>query len=135
MRPPRIPDSVMPTNIRPSAPRRGKLGCSGTSTATNRRVPARREKTRNCCPMSVREWTVAGGLLETPQGVLLVRNQRRGGVGDWGTPRGGIHDEDEGLLGGGPRGGEGGNRARVPPGGGPPLQKNAVPPPTGGGVA
>ena len=36
--------------------------------------------------MTVREWTVAGGLLETPAGVLLVRNQRRGGFEDWSTP-------------------------------------------------
>jgi len=44
--------------------------------------------------MSLREWTVAGGLLETPQGVLLVRNVRRGGFEDWSTP-GGVIDADD----------------------------------------
>ena len=29
------------------------------------------------------EWTVAGGLIEGPQGVLLVRNRRRNGRFDW----------------------------------------------------
>jgi ADP-ribose pyrophosphatase YjhB (NUDIX family) len=50
--------------------------------------------------MDVREWTVAGGLLETPDGVLLVRNQRRGGFEDWSTPGGVIDDEDADLLAG-----------------------------------
>lgn len=50
--------------------------------------------------MTVREWTVAGGLLETPMGVLLVRNQRRGGFEDWSTPGGVIDDEDADLLAG-----------------------------------
>ncbi len=46
----------------------------------------------------VREWTVAGGLLETTEGVLLVRNVRRGGFEDWSTPGGVIDDEDADLL-------------------------------------
>jgi 8-oxo-dGTP diphosphatase len=46
----------------------------------------------------VREWTVAGGLLETPEGVLLVRNLRRGGLEDWSTPGGVIDDGDADLL-------------------------------------
>jgi len=50
--------------------------------------------------MSVREWTVAGGLIETPAGVLLVRNQRRGGFEDWSTPGGVIDDEDDTLISG-----------------------------------
>ena len=50
--------------------------------------------------MAVREWTVAGGLLETPEGVLLVRNQRRGGIEDWSTPGGVIDDDDADLLAG-----------------------------------
>jgi ADP-ribose pyrophosphatase YjhB (NUDIX family) len=50
--------------------------------------------------MTVREWTVAGGLLERPMGVLLVRNQRRGGFEDWSTPGGVIDDEDADLLAG-----------------------------------
>ena len=40
------------------------------------------------------DWTVAGGLVETPEGVLLVRNQRRGGYEDWSTPGGVIDAED-----------------------------------------
>jgi 8-oxo-dGTP diphosphatase len=48
----------------------------------------------------VREWTVAGGLLETPDGVLLVRNVRRGGIEDWSTPGGVIDDGDASLVAG-----------------------------------
>ena len=44
--------------------------------------------------MSLHEWTVAGGLIETDSGVLLVRNQRRGGFEDWSTPGGVIDAED-----------------------------------------
>ena len=47
-----------------------------------------------------REWTVAGGLVETPAGVLLGRNQRRGGFEDWSTPGGGIDAADASLLAG-----------------------------------
>src|SRR5204862_465929 len=50
--------------------------------------------------MSLREWTVAGGLIETDSGVLLVRNQRRGGFEDWSTPGGVIDAEDSDLLAG-----------------------------------
>jgi ADP-ribose pyrophosphatase YjhB (NUDIX family) len=46
----------------------------------------------------VREWRVAGGLLETDEGVLLVRNQRRGGLEDWSTPGGVIDAEDASVL-------------------------------------
>jgi 8-oxo-dGTP pyrophosphatase MutT (NUDIX family) len=48
----------------------------------------------------MREWTVAGGLVETSAGVLLVRNQRRGGGEDWSTPGGVIDADDESLLAG-----------------------------------
>ncbi|MGQ0824051.1 MAG: NUDIX hydrolase [Actinomycetota bacterium] len=48
----------------------------------------------------VREWTVASGLVETPAGVLLVRNVRRGGFEDWSTPGGVIDAEDSSLLAG-----------------------------------
>ena len=48
----------------------------------------------------MREWTVASGLLETPDGVLLVRNVRRGGFEDWSTPGGVIDDEDDDVLAG-----------------------------------
>jgi 8-oxo-dGTP diphosphatase len=48
----------------------------------------------------VREWLVAGALVEAPDGVLLVRNLRRGGWTDWSTPGGVIDDADETLLSG-----------------------------------
>jgi 8-oxo-dGTP pyrophosphatase MutT (NUDIX family) len=48
----------------------------------------------------VHEWTVAGGLLETPEGVLLVRNLRRGGSEDWSTPGGVIDADDTDLIAG-----------------------------------
>src|SRR5262245_25881925 len=50
--------------------------------------------------MTVREWTVAGGVVETAAGVLLVRNLRRGGFEDWSTPGGVIDDEDVTVLAG-----------------------------------
>jgi len=48
----------------------------------------------------LREWRVAGGLVETRAGVLLVRNQRRGGIEDWSTPGGVIDDDDASVLAG-----------------------------------
>ena len=38
---------------------------------------------------AVREWLVAGAVIETEDGVLLVRNLRRNGLSDW-TPPGGV---------------------------------------------
>src|SRR5919109_5694349 len=49
---------------------------------------------------TVREWTVGGALVETPDGVLLVRNVRRGGFEDWSTPGGVIDADDESLVAG-----------------------------------
>src|SRR5262245_16295289 len=46
-------------------------------------------------PVSVREWFVAGGIVETDAGVLLVRNVRRNGSSDW-TPPGGVIEVHEG---------------------------------------
>ena len=48
--------------------------------------------------MALHEWTVAGGLIETDAGVLLVRNVRRGGIEDWSTPGGVIDAHDVDLL-------------------------------------
>ena len=48
--------------------------------------------------MALHEWTVAGGLIETEAGVLLVRNVRRGGFEDWSTPGGVIDAQDVDLL-------------------------------------
>ncbi len=45
----------------------------------------------------MRDWLVAGGLLQGPDGVLLVQNERRNGSLDWSTP-GGVIDEGETLL-------------------------------------
>jgi 8-oxo-dGTP diphosphatase len=50
--------------------------------------------------MALHEWTVAGGLIETDAGVLLVRNVRRGGLEDWSTPGGVIDAEDADVLAG-----------------------------------
>jgi 8-oxo-dGTP diphosphatase len=48
----------------------------------------------------VRQWVVAGALIESEAGVLLVRNERRGGRSDWTTPGGVIDAEDASLLAG-----------------------------------
>ncbi|MFN8053326.1 MAG: NUDIX hydrolase [Acidimicrobiales bacterium] len=51
----------------------------------------------------MREWLVAGAVIETDEGLLLVRNLRRNGEYDW-TPPGGVietterHDVREGLA-------------------------------------
>jgi 8-oxo-dGTP diphosphatase len=45
----------------------------------------------------VRDWLVAGGLIERDGGVLLVQNRRRDGALDWSTP-GGVIDDGETLL-------------------------------------
>jgi 8-oxo-dGTP pyrophosphatase MutT (NUDIX family) len=49
---------------------------------------------------TLREWTVAGGLLETAEGLLLVRNVRRGGHEDWSTPGGVIDETDADVVAG-----------------------------------
>jgi 8-oxo-dGTP diphosphatase len=46
----------------------------------------------------MREWVVGGALVEAPDGLLLVRNERRGGRSDWTTPGGVIDDDDATLL-------------------------------------
>jgi len=46
----------------------------------------------------MREWLVAGALVEASDGVLLVRNVRRGGREEWSTPGGVIDAEDDSLL-------------------------------------
>ncbi|MFM8974099.1 MAG: NUDIX hydrolase [Actinomycetota bacterium] len=50
--------------------------------------------------MALREWTVAGALIEIADGVLLVRNRRPSGSEDWSTPGGVIDPEDPDLLSG-----------------------------------
>lgn len=46
------------------------------------------------------EWTVAGALVETDCGLLLVRNVRHGGFEDWSTPGGVIDAGDASILSG-----------------------------------
>ncbi len=46
----------------------------------------------------MRRWLVAGGIIEHPDGgVLLVQNRRRDGRTEWSTP-GGVIDEGESLI-------------------------------------
>jgi 8-oxo-dGTP pyrophosphatase MutT (NUDIX family) len=47
----------------------------------------------------VKEWLVAGAVIERPEGILLVANRRRDGSVDWSTP-GGVIDPGESVLGG-----------------------------------
>ncbi len=47
-----------------------------------------------------REWTVAGGLVETDEGLLLVQNKRRGGSLDWSPPGGVIDTTDASVVAG-----------------------------------
>ena len=47
--------------------------------------------------MALAEFTVAGALVESPDGLLLVRNQRRSGATDWSTP-GGVIDATDATL-------------------------------------
>jgi 8-oxo-dGTP pyrophosphatase MutT (NUDIX family) len=50
--------------------------------------------------MDLVEFTVAGALVESEEGLLLVRNQRRNGALDWSTPGGVIDATDASLLSG-----------------------------------
>ena len=45
----------------------------------------------------MRDWLVGGALIESADGLLLVRNRRRDGSHDWSTP-GGVIEEGEDLL-------------------------------------
>jgi 8-oxo-dGTP diphosphatase len=50
--------------------------------------------------VELHDWTVAGALVETHDGLLLVRNVRRGGAEDWSPPGGVIDTDDHSLLSG-----------------------------------
>jgi ADP-ribose pyrophosphatase YjhB (NUDIX family) len=50
--------------------------------------------------MASAEFTVAGAVVESAAGLLLVRNQRRGGAEDWSTPGGVIDATDASLRAG-----------------------------------
>ena len=45
----------------------------------------------------MRRWLVGGAVIEGPEGILLVQNQRRGGRIDW-SPPGGVIDDGEDVL-------------------------------------
>ena len=45
----------------------------------------------------MRQWTVAGGVIEQADRLLLVQNRRRDGTLDWSTP-GGVVDPGEAIL-------------------------------------
>lgn len=45
----------------------------------------------------MREWLVAGAVIESPGGLLLVQNRRRDGRFDW-SPPGGVIDPGESLV-------------------------------------
>ncbi len=45
----------------------------------------------------MKQWLVAGAVIEGPDGLLLVQNRRRGGRTDWSTP-GGVIDEGESVI-------------------------------------
>ena len=45
----------------------------------------------------LRRWVVAGGLIESPEGLLLVQNRRRDGSLDW-SPPGGVVERRESVL-------------------------------------
>src|SRR3954452_23252951 len=47
-----------------------------------------------CQNPGVRDWVVAGGLVEGPDGLLLVQNRRRDGSLDWSPPGGVIEISD-----------------------------------------
>ncbi len=50
-----------------------------------------------CQTLLVREWTVGGAVLESADGLLLVRNRRASGDHDW-TPPGGVIDSSDATL-------------------------------------
>jgi 8-oxo-dGTP diphosphatase len=50
--------------------------------------------------MSLVEFTVAGALVETHEGILIVRNRRRSGATDWSTPGGVIDTTDASVVAG-----------------------------------
>jgi len=45
----------------------------------------------------MRDWLVAGAVIEGPGGVLLVQNRRRNGSHDW-SPPGGVVDDGESVI-------------------------------------
>ena len=57
-------------------------------------------RTRDTDGMALSEFTVAGALVESTAGLLLVRNQRRNGATDWSTPGGVIDATDASLRAG-----------------------------------
>src|SRR5687768_5294009 len=89
IRPPHRPPVRMAANARKRAPRDGSADGrgGGSCSVTGAHVRVR--------TLSVRNWTVAGGLVESDAGLLLVQNRRRNGSFDW-SPPGGVIEVAEG---------------------------------------
>src|SRR6266516_1531512 len=117
MIPPKAPASTTLRNARTYALRDGSPAGTSESPASAESSPppllvgsssisgiVRRSTARQPCACHtehmaepVREWLVAGALVESDGRLLFVRNQRRGGSEDWSTP-GGVIDADHGSL-------------------------------------
>src|SRR6266566_1625878 len=106
---PSAPHAAMAANARSNGPRRGTLGCTTISSTSSSgsllspaggSIPPIVPSMRDWLLMSDtwREWTVAGALLETDAGLLMVRNVRKGGIEDWSTPGGVVDADDASVL-------------------------------------
>jgi len=75
---------------------------SGVRTGTNVEPAEARAEARADVRLAgvaeIRQWVVAGGLIESPAGLLLVKNLRRTGAHDWSPPGGVIDADDESIL-------------------------------------
>jgi len=99
--PPSMPHAAIAENISASKAAAGKV--SGACPARRSARPGsyrRFSKSRETAHDGAARMDVAGGLIETEAGVLLVRNVRRGGFEDWSTPGGVIDAQDADLLAG-----------------------------------
>src|SRR3989442_7579402 len=117
MIPPKAPASTTLRNARTYALRDGSPAGTSESPGSAESSPppllagsssiagiVRRSTARQPCAChtdhmaeTVREWLVAGALVESDGRLLFVRNHRRGGSEDWSTP-GGVIDADDGSL-------------------------------------
>src|SRR5256885_7730811 len=148
MIPPKAPASTTLRNARTYALRDGSPAGTSESPGSAESSPppllagsssiagiVRRSTARQPCAChtdhmaeTVREWLVAGALVESDGRLLFVRNQRRGGSQDWSTPGGGIDADDGSLLAGLTPGVEEETRLRVTRWEGPLYEVEAVAP-------